>query len=246
MKSSTKNSQQKLVSIGLLGANGRMGRTLQGLLTSTYASRAEHKASGGRSGGFDPLLSCDAIIDFSSPEALVQLCQQKQPLPPIITGSTGFTEEQWKIVEDTATKNTILFSANFSIGVYFLKNILRTASANLARAGYHPVMVETHHVHKLDAPSGTAKALSEAISPMRPESIEIHSVRAGEVIGDHEVTFYGPADKITISHSAQDRSIFARGAIDVALWLAGPQKATISTGRVLGLDDYFNERYGKS
>jgi dihydrodipicolinate reductase len=97
--------------------------------------------------------------------------------------------------------------------------------------------VETHHRHKKDSPSGTAITLQRAISPDDPNQIQTHSIRAGEVIGEHTIGFYGRADKITLSHSAQDRSLFARGAIEVALWLAQKNRQD-SPQSILKMDHY--------
>jgi 4-hydroxy-tetrahydrodipicolinate reductase len=120
--------------------------------------------------------------------------------------------------------------------VLALTEILRSAAPLLDRLGYQPVIVDTHHKHKKDSPSGTALSLQRAIAPAGPGNVQTHSIRQGEVIGDHEVTFYGAADHLTFGHFAQDRSIFARGAIQCALWLSS-QRGSM-TG-FIGIENYF-------
>lgn len=131
------------------------------------------------------------------------------------------------------------------MGVFAVSEILKQFSPQLKALGYTPVLVEAHHCHKKDAPSGTALSLQKAIDPMQPSQIQTHSIRAGEVIGEHSVTFYGAGDRITLHHSAQDRSIFARGAIEVALWMARCRHELDDSREILGIDQYFRNLKGK-
>jgi 4-hydroxy-tetrahydrodipicolinate reductase len=139
-------------------------------------------------------------------------------------------------------------SSNFSTGVQALLAVLRAHAPLLEKLGYAPVIVETHHRHKKDAPSGTALSLQRAISPAGPGNLQTHAVRAGEVVGDHEVIFYGPGDHLTFGHFAQDRSVFARGAIEAALWLASRSARldappVSGSSPILGMEQFFQERY---
>lgn len=131
-----------------------------------------------------------------------------------------------------------MHATNFSAGVAAMARLLRTAAPLLASLGYTPVVTETHHRHKKDAPSGTALTLTDALRPTYPESVQTHSVRAGEIVGRHDVTFFGSHDTLAIEHDALDRGVFARGAIDAALWLH-------SLGDVHGsytIDDFISAR----
>lgn len=233
--------------VGLLGPNGRMGQWVTRLLQTEYAGRAELAHSAGRGVSLEPLLHTDVVIDFSLPEAMLELAQAAAKaagtLPAFVVGSTGWTIDQRRALEELAKKTPVLMASNFSTGVLVLTELLKQAAPLLDQLGYTPVIVEAHHKHKKDAPSGTALSLQRAIAPAGPGNVQTHAVRAGEVIGDHEVTFYSAGDRIQLGHFAQDRSIFARGAIDVALWLAGQraQGPAAFGGKLIGIDLYFEE-----
>jgi 4-hydroxy-tetrahydrodipicolinate reductase len=188
------------------------------------------------------------VIDFSSPEAMTALASAAiaQPhgtrLPVFVVGSTGWTKESLALLDALAKRTPVLMASNFSTGVLALQEILKTAAPMLKRLGYTPVLVDTHHRHKKDAPSGTARTLQRIISP--DNDVQTHSVRAGEVIGDHEITFYGPGDHLTLGHFAQDRSIFARGAIDCALWMASHRDKTVKAGALIDISAFFSSTGG--
>lgn len=233
--------------VGLLGSRGRTGQWVARLLATDYADRARLSAELERGGDFGALLSCDVVIDFSAPEACAAAAQTallsgEATLPVFIVGSTGWPNESRLPLEKLATRTPVLMSSNFSTGILALQQILRRATPLLSRLGYAPVLVDTHHRHKKDSPSGTALLLCRTLEEAganRP--IEMHSIRAGEVIGDHEITFYGPGDHLVLGHFAQDRSIFARGAIDTAFWLWSNRLRLSETGKILSMDDYFKE-----
>jgi 4-hydroxy-tetrahydrodipicolinate reductase len=225
-----------------------MGQWVFQLLQTEYTGKATLAASVARGEALEPLLGCDTVIDFSSPAAMVSLAlmvirshgEGEKKLPAFVVGSTGWRPEERRHLDELSRITPVLMASNFSTGVLALTELLRQAAPVLAKLGYTPVIVESHHRHKKDAPSGTAITLQRAISAKDPASVQTHSVRAGEVIGDHEVTFYGPGDHLTLGHFAQDRSIFARGAIDVALWLAG-QRGKVSPGKLVPIESYFQE-----
>lgn len=227
-----------MIKVGLLGSTGRMGKWVKEILTNEFSSKAVLSAQASSKDSLIPLAQADVIIDFSSPQSVLRLISSTPSLPPLIVGSTGWTLDQRKELEGLAKKTPVLMSSNFSTGVMALSCVLREASPILEKLGYRPVIVETHHQNKKDAPSGTALSLQRVLSPDGPDNVSIHSVRGGEIIGDHEVTFYGKADHITIGHFAQDRSIFARGAIDAALWLCTVK----NSGKILSVEDYFREK----
>ena len=165
--------------------------------------------------------------------------QSTRPLPAFVVASTGWTLDERKVLEELAAKTAVLMSSNFSTGVLALMEILKAASPLLEKLGYSPVLVETHHKHKKDQPSGTALSLQRVIAPAGPGNIPTHSIRAGEIIGAHAVTYYGPGDHIVLGHFAQDRSIFARGAIQAALWLS--ERKGRPSGGLIGIDSFFKE-----
>jgi len=224
--------------IGLLGAGGRMGKMVAQVLANPGAE-ATLAASCGRGDSHDALLATEVIIDFSTPEAVLELIEAAQPgkLPPLVSGTTGWSPQQSSRLKELAWHHCLLLSANFSTGVLALRHILRGAAPLLAGLGYTPVISETHHCHKKDAPSGTALALACDINPKNPNSVQTHAIRAGEVIGDHEVRFFGTSDTLTIGHHSADRAIYARGAIRTALWLADKPH----TNGLLNMDDFFRD-----
>jgi 4-hydroxy-tetrahydrodipicolinate reductase len=231
--------------IGLLGATGRMGQWVSQLIETEYAAKAKLLPAPKREQPLEPLLASDVVIDFSSPAAMIEMTRaavnHTGPLPAFVVGSTGWKLDERGVLEALAKKTPVLMASNFSTGVLALIDILRQASPLLEKLGYTPVIRETHHKHKKDSPSGTALSLQRAIAPAGPGNVQTFSVRAGEIVGDHEVTYYGPGDHITIGHFAQDRSVFARGAIDVALWLATRRGQPGATGSLTGIEKYFEE-----
>lgn len=236
-----------MTQVGLLGANGRMGKWVSKLIQTEFAAQAQLTAHPLRGEPLNTLLQCQVVIDFALPvamEALAQLALQQPKdavLPVFVVGSTG-----WKDLNSLqllAKRTPVLVSTNFSTGVQALLHILNQNSALLKSLGYSPVLIERHHIHKKDAPSGTAKSIQVAIDPTAPDSVQTHAIRSGEVIGDHEITFHGTADKIVLGHFAQDRSIFARGAIEVGLWLAKNRNRFQNETTPLDMSDYFKSRF---
>lgn len=228
-----------MIQIGLLGATGRMGKQVAQLIADHYSDQAKVSVLIGSGDALDPLLKTDVIIDFSLPQATLQwieFSKGKNP-PPLATGATGWTPEQFAALEDFSRSTPTLFASNFSLGVFSLHKILANAAPLLKSLQYTPVLVESHHRHKVDSPSGTALALQETVCPEDPRSIQTHAIRAGGVVGEHEFIFHSDSDEIRISHKALDRSIFARGAIEVALWLTREEKKP--QGRLLEINDYF-------
>ncbi len=231
--------------VGLLGARGRMGSRISQLLATDYAMAARLVSQVNRGDALDELLTADVVIDFSSPSGMVDLARKamasQQPLPAFVVGSTGWTADEFRALESLAQRAPVLVSFNFSTGVLLLAELLKTASPLFQKLGYTPVIVETHHRHKKDSPSGTALLLQRSITADTPRPIQTHSIRAGEIIGDHSVTYYGAADTITLAHHAMDRTIFARGAIDVALWLARKRRDNPSLQGLIGIENFFED-----
>ncbi|MGI9202529.1 MAG: 4-hydroxy-tetrahydrodipicolinate reductase [Woeseiaceae bacterium] len=232
------------ISIAVFGASGRMGKSVVDLIKSDYAGQTTLEATiDTRSGHPDDLATVGAVIDFSLPDGTSTLLDwmesREGQLPNLLCGTTGLTEEHYERLDRLSEATLVFHATNFSTGVAALSAILKFASPMLDSLSYDTRMIERHHIHKLDAPSGTAKTLAEVLKPLDPASIDIESIREGEVVGDHEVVFTGAADQITIGHSARDRTLFARGAIDAAIWL---DQLDQSSG-IYTMETYFQARF---
>ncbi len=191
--------------------------------------------------GFDALPDCSGavIVDFSQPEALTSLLAYavKNHLP-VVLATTGYTPEQEQEVDQAARQIPVFRSANMSVGVALLRHLCQEAAKVLGET-FDVEIVEAHHNRKVDAPSGTALLLFDAIKDAYDEpryaqlgrggrnckrqhnEIGIHALRGGTVTGEHEVCFFGPAERIRLSHSAEDRSVFASGALKAAAYIQG-------------------------
>lgn len=212
------------LAIGLVGATGRMGTRLQDLLERDSELGRRFELVWAVSGPKDPnFLSLpenppQVIIDFSSPTTtleLAKLCAQRNV--PLLVATTGFTAAQKTELKTTLQGKRWTHVPNTSPGVAAMIRIAEVASAAIP-AGYQVSLTDVHHAHKKDAPSGTAKAIRDALAKARPDlaGLPIHSVREGEVVGYHALMFEGPEEKILIAHQALDRDLFARGALEQA------------------------------
>jgi len=194
----------------------------------------------------------DVLIDFSTAAATlewVQLCLARQRA--IVIGATGHSAAQSTEIDAAAHRIALLKSANMSVGVNMLLGIVEQLAAGLG-VDYDVEIIETHHRFKLDAPSGTALALKDAVlrgrrgapadvvfgregpSPPRPPGqIGIHAVRAGDVVGEHDVRFSTVGESVTVRHVAHSRDTFARGALEAAAWIAGKPAGRYSMADVL-------------
>jgi 4-hydroxy-tetrahydrodipicolinate reductase len=202
-------------------------KTPQGIVVESVESYRDGKAT----------LKCDVLIDFSGPEGAKQcLSAALSSKKALVIGSTGLDEDTLKSIEAAATKVPMVVSANMSIGVNLVIQMLEQITAKLPK-DFDIEITEAHHRHKKDAPSGTALMLAKAIAVVkgwdlkkcllyRKESkadqerssdvIGMQVIRAGEIVGDHTVLFAGPAETIEITHKAQSRDTFARGALMAA------------------------------
>ncbi len=181
--------------------------------------------------------NADVLIDFSRPDGLPELlafCQQKGM--PCVLCTTGYTDVELRKIEASAKKTAILRSANMSLGVHVMEQLVAMASKALGE-GFDVEIVEKHHRMKLDSPSGTALMLYEAVAkgkdakPVygrygRTEKREkgdvgLHAVRGGTVTGEHEVGFYGEGEQVILTHRAESRALFAQGALRAARFLKG-------------------------
>jgi len=162
----------------------------------------------------------DVVIDFSRPagfEASLEFCLRRRCA--LVSGSTGLDEFHWAALDSAAQRIPVLWAANFSLGVVLLTELVRRCSAVLQ--GWDCDIIESHHAMKLDAPSGTALHLGHAVESERGEMPTMHSLRAGDIVGEHTVQFAGIGERIELTHRAGDRAVFARGALEAALRLSG-------------------------
>ena len=180
----------------------------------------------------------DVIVDFSHHSALPSLLNYaKATKTPVVVATTGHTDEELALMKEAASEIAIFHSGNFSIGINLIINLAKQAARTLG-ADFDIEIIEKHHNKKLDAPSGTALMIANAVADEREESeyiydrhsvrkarepkeIGIHSVRGGSIVGEHEVIFAGANEVVSISHSAASREIFANGALRAAIYLAG-------------------------
>ena len=202
------------------------------------------------------LIDTDGIVDFSTPASTVELAAlAAQARIAHVIGTTGLSESDLAKLAAAAWHAPIVRSGNMSLGVNLLASLVRRAARALGEE-FDVEILEMHHRSKVDAPSGTALLLGEAAAegrgvelkshsergregitgPRQPGAIGFASLRGGGVIGDHSVVFAGEGERITLSHQAEDRALFARGALKAALWAKGRKPGLYAMADVLGLD----------
>lgn len=252
-----------MTNIAIVGAGGRMGRTLieavqqaEGLVltvateqpgSSLLGSDAGELAGVGRLGVTitdDPAARADAfdvLIDFTRPEGTLkhlEICRASGRA--MVIGTTGFTEDQKRVIRDAAKEIPVVFAPNMSVGVNLCLKLLDLAARVLGDE-VDVEVIEAHHRHKVDAPSGTALRMGEVVAhalgrdlaecavygrqgttgERDRKSIGFETIRAGDIVGEHTVMFAGPGERVEITHKASSRMTFARGAVRAADWLKG-------------------------
>ncbi|MDD3346660.1 4-hydroxy-tetrahydrodipicolinate reductase [Oscillibacter sp.] len=221
----------------LLIGRGKMGRAIE---ETARADGDEVVLSLGRN-DLDRLGNlgkvADVVIDFSRPEALSEVCAYvRRTKTPLLSGTTGYTAEELAALKSLGTAAPVLWSANYSLGVAVLVRALRAVS-DVLKPDFDIEITETHHNQKADAPSGTAKALLEAIDPSHAltpvygregncgrrgqNEVGIHALRGGTVAGTHTVHFFGVDEELEFTHRAASRQIFVGGALHMARLLPG-------------------------
>jgi len=239
--------------IGIIGSEGRMGNALAAAITA-----AGEVLSGGIDKGGDPLAlarASDVLVDFSSPHALEDNLDAAMAAGiSIVIGTTGLEERHHWLCDVAAEKIAVLQTGNTSLGVNMLAHLVREAASRLGE-DWDIEIVETHHRMKVDAPSGTALLLGEAAARGRGIDLASHSergrdgitgarglgtigfaaLRGGSVAGDHTVHFLADNERISLSHLAENRMIFARGAVRAGQWLIGKAPGRYTMPEVLGL-----------
>ena len=238
--------------IGIIGSAGRMGQALSAAINASEALTL----SGGIDMDGDPIAlakASDVLIDFSSPKALVaNLGAGVAAGVPMVIGTTGLEEEHHQMIDDAARHIAVLQTGNTSLGVTLLARLVREAAARLG-PDWDIEIVEMHHRHKVDAPSGTAQLLGRAAAegrnipldrnserardgitgPRKTGAIGFASLRGGSVAGDHTVMFAADNERIELTHRAENRTIFASGALKAALWLKGQPLGRYAMDQVL-------------
>ena len=237
--------------LGITGANGRMGRALQALLQDdprfTLAACIQSSAD------WDYAPALDVVIDFSTPggfEAALAHCRAREVA--FVCGTTGLDAAQRGKLREAAHDVPVLYAANFSLGIAVLTKLLRDAARALPE--WDLEIIEAHHARKVDAPSGTALALGRAAADARSQdfdqvakfarqghtgvrekgAIGFASIRAGEIVGEHTAMLATQDERIELTHRAFDNTIFARGALETAAWLAGKPAGAYSINNVIG------------
>lgn len=265
-----------MMKIGIVGCAGRMGRMVaaavagtEGCVIAAGSEAASSPALGADIAALAGLPACgakvvadagsvfrasDAVIDFTAPAATLAHARiAAETGAALIVGTTGLGAEHEDALKAAAKKAVIVRAANFSIGVNVILGLAREA-ARILGDDYDIEIVEMHHRHKADAPSGTALALGQAVAEGRRVSLADKSVRArdgitgprrkgdigfatlrgGDVIGDHTVVFAGEGERVEIGHKASSRAVFAQGAVRAALWTRGRAPGLYSMRDVLG------------
>jgi len=265
--------------IAILGAGGRMGRALIRALSDTedavLAAAVEY--NGSPLIGQDPAILAglpagtirigkdgaagiaagDVAIEFSTPAATVKHAQiAAEAGVAYVAGTTGMAECDEDVLREAAERIPVVYAANYSVGVTLLADLVWRAAARLGPE-FDIEIVEMHHRHKVDAPSGTALALGRAAAAGRGVALDdvavrgrdgvtgarekgtigFAALRGGDVPGDHTVIFAGDGERLELSHRASSRDIFARGALRAALWAIGKPPGLYNMRDVLGLDD---------
>lgn len=261
----SQGTDQGMTSIGIFGAAGRMGRAIAQAAAEaglTVAGGTDRDGSGELAPGVaitsDPQAlaqAADVLIDFSVPAALaanLDACIAANK--PLLIGTTGLEAEHHALIDQAAARIPVLQTGNTSLGVNLLAALAEKAAASLGD-DWDIEIVEMHHRHKVDAPSGTALLLGEAAAKGRGIALADHSergrdgitgarakgaigfaaLRGGSVAGDHQVILATEGERIELGHRAENRSIFARGAIKGASWLAGQPVGRYDMKGVLGL-----------
>jgi 4-hydroxy-tetrahydrodipicolinate reductase len=246
------------VKVAIAGAGGRMGRTL---IEAVLADRELELAvahdidgAGSPAGGLKitsdakALGGADVVIDFTRPEGTLANLKHARAL---VLGTTGFTQEDKDRIADAAKRIPIVMAANFAVGVNAAYKLAETAARVLGDA-YDVEIIEAHHRHKVDAPSGTALELGEIVAralqkrdfvfgrkgiigERQPKQIGFHSIRGGDIVGEHTVVFAGLGERVEVTVRSQSRMTYALGALRAAKFLKDRKPGLYGMGDVLGL-----------
>ncbi len=239
-----------MIKLAVSGSQGRMGQRitqlaladkefkLSALLEHKDNPKIDSKINGVTvSADANSIKGSDALIEFTLPEATMEnLKAAVKHKVPMVIGTTGLTPRQIAAIKAASKKIPIVFSSNMSVGVNIVFKLVEIAGEKTGKA-YTINMTEAHHIHKKDAPSGTAKTLAEYAEKSSKQKVkEIKSIREGEIIGDHDVIFESDQDIITIRHHAKNRDIFAKGSLVAAKFLKNKKAGLYNMQDVLGFN----------
>ncbi len=238
-----------MTKIILSGANGKMGKVIQNVVSTRDDCEIVAGVDLNTESNSFPVYSnikevtekADVIIDFSNPVALESLLEySKLNTMPIVIATTGYDDNQKQTIKEASKECPIFFTYNMSMGINLLANLAKKAVSVLG-SDFDIEIIEKHHNQKIDAPSGTALMLADAIceeidNPMKYEydrhskrekrtknEIGLHAVRGGTIVGEHDIMFCGRDEIITLSHSARSKEIFAVGAVNAAVYMSGKE-----------------------
>jgi 4-hydroxy-tetrahydrodipicolinate reductase len=256
-----------MIKVGVFGASGRVGKLLlEDLKATADMSVSSVYVRSDLDFSIDPsilvtsdmqafLKACDVVIDFSLPEACELLLEESLKTPkPLVIGTTGLSNHQLNVLKEASEKMPILYATNMSLGVALLNKLVYQASAALSE--FDIEIVEMHHKHKKDAPSGTALTLSQSAAAGRgldinkvrvsgrdgnigersKDEISVMALRGGDIVGRHTVGFYNDGEFIELNHTATSRNTFSKGAIKAAEWLIKQESGLYSISDCLDLD----------
>jgi len=238
-----------MIKLAISGCQGRMGLRISHLAQEdknfkivALLEQPNHPAISGQvdkvkiTSDPDSIKGADVLIEFTSPEATlthIAACQKHKV--KMVIGTTGLLDEQVNAIHKAANKIPIVFSSNMSVGVNILFKLAREV-AQKTNGAYIARIIEAHHHHKKDKPSGTAKSIANIIEKASLRKVsDIQSIREGEIIGDHQVIFESSVDIITIGHQAKTRDIFAKGALVAAKFITTKKKGLFDMQDVLSL-----------
>ncbi|WP_201512817.1 4-hydroxy-tetrahydrodipicolinate reductase [Psychrobacter alimentarius] len=275
----SQQTKEQAIKVGVIGAGGRMGRMLieavQNNAHTTLNAAIERQGSSlvGADAGevaaigrlnvqiVDDLQAVindiDVLIDFSLPDATeknMQVCAEHNVA--MVIGTTGFNEAQEQVLAKASEKIAIVYAGNYSTGVNLSLKLLSMAAKAFGNDADVEI-IEAHHKHKIDAPSGTAYMMAEAVAEARGQNLKdvaiygregqtgeresgtigIHAVRGGEIVGDHTVMFIADGEVVEITHRARERMTFAAGAVRAATWVTEQAVGQYNMQDVLGLND---------
>jgi len=255
-----------MAKVGIVGSTGRMGEHLindvldqEGLELSVLHVFDELKTTVPESvvitNSMETLLeNCDVVIDFSAPVATQELFEAALKNPtPLVIATTGFNAHQQNLLDEVANEMPVLYSSNMSAGIALLKQLVEQVSATLK--DFDIEVVEQHHRHKVDAPSGTALTLGEfaakgrgkdldavrisgrdgQIGARTKDEIAVMALRGGDIVGRHTVGFYNDGEFLELNHTATSRQTFSKGAIRAAAWLVDQEQGMYSINDCLGI-----------
>ncbi len=238
-----------MIKLAISGCQGRMGARIVTLAQAdnkfkitTLLEHANHPDLNKEINGVkiasnaSALKGAGVLIEFTAPDAtMIHLEECVKQKVKMVIGTTGLSEAQIKKIKQASRKIPIVFSSNMSVGVNLLFKLASELAAKTA-GNYKVKIVEAHHVHKKDTPSGTAKTIAQVIEAASGKKVtDVESIREGEIIGNHDVTFESEVDTITIGHHAKTRDIFVQGSLVAAKFVAKKKSGLFNMQDVLGL-----------